>query len=240
MDFSLTPDQQALKLEVSEFAATLNADVQEHDEKKVFPQDKWSRCAEMGLHGLQVPEPYGGRGFGLLTSVIAMEAFGLGCRDNGLAFTLNGQLLIQLPLIHCGTESQKRQFLPGMAKGACIGAFAFTEPTSGSDLYSISTRADKVEGGYRLNGTKALISYAPIADFAIVFGTINPALGKWGLTAFIVDLSAEGVSVSEPRTKMGLRTVPSGEIEFSDCFVPEAGCLGKEGAGVGILNRALE
>jgi len=240
MNFSLTAEQELLKSEVAEFASTLNEDTARDDEEKIFPREKWERCGEFGLQGLQIPEAFGGRACGMLTSVVAMEGFGYGCRDNGLAFALNGQMLIQLPLIHCGNERQKSQFLPGLARGTMMGAFAFTEPDSGSDLYSISTVADKVDGGYRLRGKKAFITFAPIADFALVFGTVNPELREWGLTAFLVDLSSEGVNISSPRTKMGLRTVPSGEIEFNDCFVPDEGVLGKEKAGLGILNRAIE
>lgn len=240
MNFDPSPEQLAIKEEVATFATTLNADVGHDDEQKIFPKEKWNKCAKFGLHGLQIPKAFGGRGFGMLTSIFAMEGFGCGCKDNGLAFALNAQMLIQLPLIHFGNEQQKQIFLQDMSAGNLIGAFGFTEPLSGSDLYSISTRAEKSNDGYLLNGTKALITFAPIADFAIVLATTNPQLREWGLTIFLVDLSSKGIKVSQPNTKMGLRTVPSGEIEFNNCFIEKDRILGTEGAGLGILNRALE
>ncbi len=240
MNFSLTSEQQTIKDEIIAFAKTLNDETVKDDEEKRFPREKWNRCAELKLHGLQVPESYGGRGLDMLTSVVAMEGFGYGCKDNGLSFALNVQLLVQLPLVHFGTESQKDAWLPQVANGSRIGAFAFTEPDSGSDLYSMTSQAEKVDGGYRLNGSKYFITFAPIADFALVLATIDPKLREWGLTAWLVDLSSPGIEVSAPRTKMGLRSVPSGEIQFNDCFIPEEHRFGKEGGGLGILNRALE
>ncbi len=240
MDFSLSQEQASLKGDASTFAATLNTDVERHDAERVFPRDKWGRCAEEGLLGLQVPRAYGGRGLGMLDAVLVMEGFGYGCRDNGLSFALNGQMLIQLPLVHFGSDEQKRDWLPGLTSGRSIGAFAFTEPQSGSDLYSLETLATRVEGGYRLTGKKALISYAPVARFALVFATTNPEQKAWGLTAFLVDLDTDGVQVGASQAKMGLRTVPSGEIEFRECLVPDDRVLGKVGAGLGILNRSIE
>jgi alkylation response protein AidB-like acyl-CoA dehydrogenase len=241
MDFSLTPAQSALKSEIAEFASTLNDGVEQDDEQKIFPQEKWKQCAEFGVQGLQIPQVFGGRGCDMLTSIIAMEGMGYGCRDNGLSFTLNGQMLIQLPIVHFASDVQKQRYLPGLADGSLMGAFAFTEPECGSDLYSIKTTAVKFDNGsYCLSGTKAFISFAPIADFAVVFATTNPALREWGLTAFLVDLKENGVNVSESRTKMGLRTVPSGEINFENCIIGADALFGSEGGGLGILNRALE
>ena len=240
MEFSFTAEQIELKTQISQFAQTMNDATIENDREQAFSREKWARCAELKLHGLQVPLEYGGSGHSMLTAVIAMEAFGYGCRDNGLGFALNAQMLVQLPIIHHGSEKQRGDWLPGMANGTKIGAFAFTEPENGSDLLGMKARAVKVPGGYRLNGEKALITCGPIADFAIVFASTNPDLGSWGLTAFVVELAREGVEVGDNQEKMGLRTVPFGSLRFNDCYVGEDEVLGKEGAGFGILNRALE
>lgn len=240
MDFSFTAEQIELKSQISKFAESLNDDAVKNDRDQEFSREKWGKCAELNLHGLQIPLEYGGCGRDMLTSVLAMEAFGYGCRDNGLGFALNAQMLVQLPLIHHGSDQQRRDWLPGMAKGTKIGAFAFTEPENGSDLLRMKARAVKVPGGYRLNGEKALITCGPIADIAVVFASTNPELGSWGLTAFVVKLTEKGVQVGGNQEKMGLRTVPFGSILFEDCFVGEEAILGREGAGFGILNRALE
>ena len=194
------------------------------------------------VQALAVPEAYGGAGdVDLFTSMPIMEGLGYGCPDNGLCFALNAQMwTVQLPIAEFGTEALKKKYLPSMAKGELIGAHAVTEPNHGSDAFSMETHAAKVEGGYRLNGTKKLVSLAPIADMALVFATINPDIGKWGITAFLVDLKAEGVSVSANKEKMGLRTVPIGEIQFANCFLPESQRLGPEGAGASISNHSLE
>ena len=240
MDFSLTTEQTELQEDIRTFASSLNDCVIEDDRDQIFPREKWERCRELRLHGLQVPCEYGGAGHGMLTSVLGMEAFGYGCRDNGLGFALNAQMLIQLPIIHHGSDRQKRDWLPGLASGAQIGAFAFTESDSGSDLYSMKTRARPVEGGYLLTGEKALITYGPVADVAIVFASTAPERGSWGLTAFLVGLKRSGVSVGDNQAKMGMRTVPFGTLRFSDCFVDGGEVLGRIGAGLGILNRSLE
>ena len=104
----------------------------------------------------------------------------------------------------------------------------------------METTATKVDCGYRINGTKRLVSLAPIADVALVFATIDPKLGKWGVTAFLIDLNTEGVRVGATQAKMGLRTVPIGEIYFENCFLSESQRLGPEGAGASISNHSLE
>ena len=242
MDFSWSDEQLALRQEVADFAAELNMDLVERDLEGQFPRDLWERCAAFGILGYAVPEAYGGGpGLDLMTAILAMEGFGYGCRDNGLAFGLNTALwAVQHPILEFGTEDQKQRFLPGLCDGSVIGAHALTEPDSGSDVYSLQTRAERCEGGYRLTGTKHLITFGPIADLALVYATLDPALGNWGITAFLVEADSPGYTASPVRSKMGLRTVPIGELVFEDCFVPEENRLGPEGAGVSLSNHGLE
>jgi hypothetical protein len=121
-----------------------------------------------------------------------------------------------------------------------IGAHGMSEPDSGSDAYSLRTRAERVDGGYVLNGSKMFVTYAPFADVALIFATINPEKGLGGITAFLVDIGTPGFRVSRSIEKMGLRTSPMGELIFQDCFVSETCRLGQEGAGASIFNSSME
>jgi alkylation response protein AidB-like acyl-CoA dehydrogenase len=148
-------------------------------------------------------------------------------------------LSIQPALELFGSEEIKKKYLSRLVAGKC-GAFAITEENSGSDTYSLEATAKAVDGGYVLNGCKKYITLAPVADFAVVFATVDPTKGQWGVTGFVVDREQEGFRATKTRPKMGLRTTPIGDIVLEDCFVPEAQRLGKEGAGVGIFSKAME
>ena len=242
MDFSWTAEQLELKNTVVEFARKeLNQDLLERDKAGTFSRENWLKCAQLGVQGMAIPEAYGGAGADLLTAALVMEGLGYGCRDGGLTFALNGQMWsVQPTLLDFGSEAQKQQYLPGLCRGELIGAYGMTEPDSGSDAFSLRTTAIRQDGGYLLNGAKTLITFAPIADFAIVFATSDPELGKWGVSAFVVDKETPGFSVSRSMEKMGLRTVPIGELIFKDCFIPEENRLGPEGAGASIFNSSQE
>ena len=243
MDFSWSEQQLALRDRYVRFAREeLDAGVLERDRSGVFSREHWQKCADFGVLRLSVPEAYGGAaGVDLLTATLAMEGLGYGCRDNGLAFGLNAQLwTVQLPIARFGTEEQKHRFLPDLCSGRRIGAHAITEPEAGSDVFSLRATAARCDGGYVLNGTKSLVTFAPIADLALVFATIDPARGKWGITAFLAERGTPGFGSGPSREKMGLRTVPIGELTFENCFVPEANRLGPEGAGVSISSQSLE
>lgn len=242
MDFSWTDEQLELKKNVISFAQKeLNADILEREKSGLFSRENWLKCAKMGIQGLAVPEEYGGAGVDFLTAVLIMEGFGYGCHDNGLAFALNSQMWsVQPTLLEFGTEAQKNKYLTGLCRGGLIGAYGMTEPGSGSDALSLRTQAIKKDGGYVLNGTKTLVTFAPIADIAIIFATIDPELGKWGVTTFVVDKETPGFTVGSGLDKMGLRTAPIGELIFDDCFVPEENRIGPEGAGASIFNNSQE
>ncbi len=242
MDFSWTDEQRVFKQKVIEFAQReLNEDLVERDKQGVFSRENWQKCAEFGVQGLAIPAQYGGSDADVLTALLAMEAMGYGCRDNGLTFALNAQMwTVQLPILNFGTEVQKARYLPAMCRGQCIGAHGITEPEAGSDVFSLQTRAEKRRDGYVLNGTKKFVSLAPVADLALIFATINPDVGKWGVTAFIVETGMSCLRVWPVQDKMGLRTVPMGELIFEDCFVPTDSRLGPEGAGVSISSSSLE
>jgi alkylation response protein AidB-like acyl-CoA dehydrogenase len=242
MDFSWTKEQLEFKQQVIRFAQKeLNDNLIERDRDSSFLLENWKKCAQLGIQGLVIPEEYGGTGVDLLTAVLVMEALGYGCADNGLTFALNSQMWsVQPTLLDFGSEAQKQKYLPGLCRGELIGAYGMTEPDSGSDAFSLSTLAEKRDGGYVLNGTKTLITFGPIADFVVVFATVNPDVGKWGVTVFVVDKNTPGFVVSRRMEKMGLRTAPIGEISFEDCFIPEENRMGPEGAGSSIFNSSQE
>lgn len=242
MDFSWSEEQLTFKRAVVEFAQKeLNTGLLERDRRSEFSRENWHKCARFGLQGLPIPEAYGGTRTDILTTMLVMEGLGYGCRDNGLIFALNAQMWsVQLPILDFGTEAQKKKFLPGLCSGALIGAHGMTEPDSGSDAYSLRTRAGRVDGGYVLNGNKMFVTSAPTADLAVIFATVDPAKGRWGITAFVVEKGTPGFDVGGDMEKMGLRTAPLGELILRDCFIPEENRLGPEGAGASIFNSSIE
>jgi alkylation response protein AidB-like acyl-CoA dehydrogenase len=242
MDFSWTEEQLKFKSAVIEFAKKeLNAGLVDRDRQGELARENWKKCARMGILGLAIPEQYGGGGSDILTTMLVMEGLGYGCRDNGLIFAMNAQMWsVQHPILTFGTEAQKQKYLPGMCNGELIGAHGMSEPDSGSDAYSLHTRAERVSDGYRLNGTKMFVTNAPVADVALVFATVNPAKGIGGVTAFLVDKGTPGFKVSRSIDKMGLRTSPMGELILEDCLMPVESRLGSEGAGSSIFNSSME
>lgn len=242
MNFAPTEDQKRFKELAIDFARReLNDGVKERERKGEFFWEGWRKCAEFGLHGLTMPEKYGGLDMDLLTCVAALEGLGYACSDSGLLFSLNSQIwTCEYPILKFGTEEQRAKFLPGLIKGSLVGGHAMTEPDAGSDAFSIRCRAEWRGDRYVLNGTKIFITNAPIADLLLVFAVTDPAKGFAGISAFIVEKGFPGFSVGKPMELMGLRTCPLGEVVLDDCEVPEASRLGKEGAGTAIFSAEME
>lgn len=244
MDFSWPESYLKLKAEIIEFAQReLNENLVERDLKGEFSKDRWQSCADFGIQALAAPAKYGGRDeeIDILQAMPAMEGLGYGCRDHGLTLALNAQMwTVQLPIVEFGTEEQRLKFLPDMVAGRLIGAHAITEEEAGSDAFAIQMTAKKVEAGYLLNGRKRLITLAPVADMALVFATTDTKLGKWAVTAFLVEKGTQGFRSGPIQHKMGLRTVPIGELIFENCLVPFESILGKPGSGFSILQHTLE
>src|SRR5579859_2531990 len=242
MDLSFTAEQLALKASTIEFASKeLNRNLREREQAGEFSRDAWRACAQFGIQGLPMPEEFGGSGTDILTTVLVMEGLGYACRDNGLIFSLNAQMWsIELPILKFGTSEQQRAYLPGLVSGDLIGAHGMTEADSGSDAFSMRTRAERRGDRYILNGSKLYITNAPVADVVIVFASLNPGHGFAGVSAFLVEKGTSGFSVSRSLDKMGLRTSPMGEIILTDCEVPIENRLGKEGGGMAIFNSSME
>jgi alkylation response protein AidB-like acyl-CoA dehydrogenase len=242
MDFSWSEEQIEFKKAVIEFAQReLNDGLTARDHAGAFSAENWRKCARFGILGLSMPEEYGGAGEDILTTMLTMEGLGYGSRDNGLIFAMNAQLWsVQMPILSFGSEAQKRKYLPGLCKGDIIGMHGMSEPDSGSDAYSLRTRAERCDGGYLLNGSKTFVTNAPVADLAVIFATVNPDKGIWGVTGFLVERGTPGLTVSRDLEKMGLRTAPMGEVILEDCFVPEDSRLGAEGIGTRIFSHSME
>lgn len=206
-----------------------------------FSRAAWEACADFGVQGLAVPPEHGGSGAGLRVTMATMEGLGLGCSDNGLLFSLNAQMWsVQTPIVRFGTQDQKTKYLPGLCSGTLVGAHGMTEPASGSDAFSLETRAERRGNDYVLNGRKTFITNAPIADLAVVFATVDPSLGVSGVTAFLVDRGAPGFEIGRVEEKMGMQTSPMGDLVFAACVIPASQRLGPEGAGAAIFNSSME
>lgn len=243
MDFSYSAEQETLRREIIKFAKErLNTGVIARDHHQEFPRDLWLACGEMGLQGLPVPEALGGAGMDPLSCTIALEAFGYGCRDNGLVFSVCAHLLsCVVPMWRFGTPEQQARYLPRLCNGTLIGIHAMTEPGSGSDSFGLKTRAVRDGDGWRINGSKTFISNAPVADVIIVFALTDPAKGfHGGVTAFLMERDTPGLTASKKIEKMGMRTSPFGELAFDDVFVPDTAILGTLGGGSAIFTHAMD
>jgi alkylation response protein AidB-like acyl-CoA dehydrogenase len=241
MEFSLSAEQRELKEAATAFArANLNQDLAKRDEAGEFSVAAWQACAQFGIQGLPIPAELGGGGSDILTTVLVMEALGYGCHDNGLIFSLNAQMWsLELPLVKFGTPAQQQAYLPGLMSGELIGVHAMTEPDSGSDAFSMRTRAERQGDHYLLNGTKMYITNAPVADVVLVFAS-HPGRSKpTDISAFLVDKGTPGLTVTRNLEKMGLRTSPMGEVVLADCLVPADKRLGPEGAGLAIFTASM-
>jgi len=242
MHFDLNSQQQQRYDETVRFAEEhLNDDIAGRDIASVFSGDLWRLAAERGLLGLQVPEKLGGADLDSVSAAAVMEGLGYGCRDNGLTFAINAQAWSVVDaLLRFGSEQQQLHYLPGILSGQLIGCFAMTEPATGSDCFALDASAEPYGDGFRLNGHKQLITFAPIADFAIVFANEDPSAGRWGISAFLVDAGSSGYMASQAQSKMGLRTVPIGDVVLQNCEVAAECRLGAKGAGASIFNTTQE
>ena len=242
MEFGWTEEQQRYRDAVVDFARReLNEDVVGRDATQTFSPEAWKKCADFGIQGLPVPEEYGGSATDPVTLMLAMESLGYGCTDNGLLFALGAQMWsAQAPLVRFGSEEQRRRYLPGLCDGSLVGIQAMTEPGSGSDAFSLTTSATKRGDRYVLNGSKTFITNAPQADVILVFASTEPGKGFGAVSAFLVDRGTPGLEVGPPLPKMGLRTVPMGELTFTDCEIAADQLLSRPGTGLVIFNHSME
>jgi alkylation response protein AidB-like acyl-CoA dehydrogenase len=236
----VTSEQAEFFDAVLRFARSIGADTRERDRAGEFSREAWDRCGDFGIQGLPAPEELGGGGADVVTTMLALEALGYGCADNGLVFSINAHLWTSvIPIWHFGNEEQRARWLPGLCSGKLIGCHAITEPEAGSDAFAMSSRGTAVDGGYVLRGRKTFITNAPVADILIIFARTTEGIGPYGLTAFIVEAGTPGCVVSRELDKMGLRTSPMSEIALDDARVPESAILGQPGQGGEIFQTSM-
>lgn len=243
MDFSFTQEQEQFKKKVIEFSKKelSGGDLKRRDAECELSRELWKKCAEFGVQGLPFSKEYGGSEYDIITTVLAMEGLGYGCRDNGLLFSMNGQMwTVQMPISTFGTDEQKDRYLRGLISGDLIGAHGITEPEAGSDVMSLSTSADRQGDAYILNGGKVFCTNGPVADIFLIFATVDKGAGSLGMTGFLVERDTPGLIISPNKKKMGLRTSPMSELTLKDCKVPVSARIGKEGQGGRIFHNSIE
>ncbi|MEW9677837.1 acyl-CoA dehydrogenase family protein [Lentibacillus sp. L22] len=231
MDFQLDEEISALKANVKDFVYnTVDPKSAEIEENDLVPEDIMNKSKEMGLFGLSIPSEYGGLGIGMVGKVAIYEE--LGKTINGYTTLIGGHTGIgTVGIVEMGNEEQKKKYLPKLATGEYIGAFALTEPSAGSNAVNIKTTAVRRGDKYILNGSKHYITNGNIADVFTVMAVTDPSKGAKGITSFIVEKDYPGFVVGNIEKKMGLHGSQSVELFFEDCEVPAENVLGEEEQG---------
>jgi alkylation response protein AidB-like acyl-CoA dehydrogenase len=242
MDFSLSPELKDWHDRAYKFAKEhLNDDILERDSRAEFWREGWKRAANFGVTGLPVPQEFGGQGLGLPETIAAMEGLGYGSYDSGLVFAMNATLWTNtIPILLYGTEAQKSRWLPGLCDGTYIGANGASEPEAGSDIFSMTSPAVRDGDGWVINGQKTWITAGPVADVYVCYAVTDPTKGILGISAFIIPRDAPGLRVVRTIPKMGVKTVPMGEIALENCRVGADALLGREGRGAEVFNCSME
>jgi butyryl-CoA dehydrogenase len=210
----------------------------ELDEKEEFPTDLVRQMGELGFMGLPYPERYGGAGLDTLSYIIAVEEISRVCASTGITLAAHVSLGCG-PVYGTGSEEQKVKFLTPMAKGEAIGAFGLTEPGAGSDAAGTKTRAEKVSGGWKVNGEKIYITNGSVAKYVTFTAVTEPGQGTNGISAFIVDTATPGFHAGPREKKMGLRGSDTVPLFFEDCFVPDGNLLGDPRGGFKAFMQTL-
>ena len=209
------------------------------DKTNQFPRDLWPQMGALGLHGITVPEEFGGSGFGYLEHCVALEEISRASASVGLSYGAHSNLCVN-QIARNGSPEQKRRYLPKLISGEHVGALAMSEPGAGSDVVSMQARAEKRGARYVLNGTKMWITNGPVAETLVVYAKTDPAAGPRGITAFLIEKGMQGFSASPKLDKLGMRGSDTGELVFEDCEVPEDNVLGGVGRGVNVLMSGLD
>lgn len=200
------------------------------DSESYFPLENFKKLGEMGYLGLPIPEEYGGAGADTLSYAIAVEEIGRACGSSGLSYAAHVSLGTS-PFYLFGTEEQKKKYLPKLASGEWLGAWALTEPGAGSDAAGQKTTAVRDGDSYILNGTKTFITNALYADSFIIMAMTDKARGNRGISAFVVEKGTPGFKLGKTENKLGMRGSPTSQLIFEDCRIPAENILGKEGEG---------
>ncbi|HET8541485.1 MAG TPA: acyl-CoA dehydrogenase [Anaeromyxobacter sp.] len=240
MDFQLTEEQRQVRDLCREFAATeLQPHARRWDADHVFPREAVKQLGEMGLMGVAVPPEWGGAGMDNVAYAVAMEEISRGCAGTGVIMSVSNSLYCD-PVLKYGDDAQRREFLVPFAKGEKLGAFALTEPMSGSDAAEMRTVAVRRGDEYVLDGTKNFITNGPQADVILVFVMTDKAKRHKGISAFLVPTDVKGFTRGKPDEKVGIRASGSCSIFFEGCALPARYRLGQEGDGFKIAMGTLD
>ena len=240
LDYQLGDDINALRETVKAFAdAEIAPRSAELDRTDQFPMDLWQKMGELGLHGITVPETYGGLDMGYVAHMVAMEEISRASGSVALSYGAHSNLCIN-QIKRNGTDAQKQKYLPKLISGEFIGALAMSEPGAGSDVTSMKLRAEDKGGVYVLNGSKMWITNGPDADVMVVYAKTNPELGAKGITAFLVEKGMKGFYTAQKLDKLGMRGSHTGEMVFDNVEVPSDNILGGLNNGVKVLMSGLD
>ncbi|CAN6470840.1 unnamed protein product [Victoria cruziana] len=234
--------QQQFKESVSRFAQeNIAPHAAKVDTTNNFPKDVnlWKLMGDFNLHGITAPEEYGGLGLGYSFHCIAMEEISRASGAVGLSYGAHSNLCIN-QLVRHGNDAQKKKYLPKLINGEHVGALAMSEPNAGSDVVSMRCKADRVDGGYVINGNKMWCTNGPVAQTLIVYAKTDIKAGSKGITAFIIEKGMKGFSTAQKLDKLGMRGSDTCELVFENCFVPQENVLGQEGKGVYVLMSGLD
>ena len=230
------PSHDALRAEIRQFVAEeLRPHADEWEAARWFPDEVFHRMGELGLLGIKYPVEYGGRGAGYVEDAILSEELGR-CGSGGLAAGIGAHVGIATPPIwKFGTDDQKRRFLAPAIRGERIAALGITEPGAGSDVAGIRTFARRVDGGYLVNGSKTFITNGVRADFVVTAVKTTEEGGHRGLSFLVIEREMDGFEPSKKLEKLGWHASDTGELAFSDVFVPDENLLGEENEGFGLI-----
>ena len=239
-DFGLTESARMIREATARFAdeqiTPLAAEIDANDR---FPRELWEPMGDLGLHGITVEEKWGGIGLGYLDHVIAVEEVSRASGAVGLSYGAHSNLCVN-QIRRWGSDGQRARYLPKLISGEHVGALAMSEVNAGSDVVAMKLRADRVAGGFRLNGAKFWITNGTYADTLVVYAKTDPEAGSRGITAFLIERGMEGFSTGQKIDKMGLRGSPTAELVFNDCLVPEENVMGPLNGGIGVLMSGLD
>lgn len=240
LSFALGEDIDALRESVRRFATDRIAPLaDETDRNNAFPMPLWREMGELGLLGITAGEEHGGAGMGYLAHCVAMEEISRASASIGLSYGAHSNLCVN-QINRNGNDAQKARYLPKLISGEYVGALAMSEPGAGSDVVSMTLKADKRGDRYVLNGNKMWITNGPDADVLVVYAKTDPAAGPRGITAFLVEKDYAGFSTGQKLDKLGMRGSNTCELIFKDCEVPEENVLGTIGGGVRVLMSGLD
>jgi len=239
-NFGLGETADMLRESVRSFAAArLAPRAAEIDRSNTFPRDLWPELGKLGVHGITVPEEFGGLGLGYLEHCVVMEEISRASAAIGLAYGAHSNLCMNQLRLH-GSAAQKQRYLPKLISGEHVGALAISEPNAGSDVASMRTRAEKKGDRFVLNGSKMWITNGPHADVVVVYARTDPDVSARGLTTFIVEAGFKGFSRAQKLDKLGMRGSDTCELVFEDCEVPAENVLGRVNDGWKVVMSGLD